>query len=67
MRPVPPCDGEHVTNALETLLSIPYSALALIAFPSVANTPLLGFVGYFTGWDYTGDSEELPAGGAGLA
>lgn len=56
---MPPCNGERVTDALESPISIPYSALPLIALPCVANTPFLVFIGYFLGQGCTG------AGGVG--
>lgn len=67
MRPVPPCDGECVIDALEPPISIAYSALALIALPCVASTSFQGFVGYFMGQDCTGGGGELLAGAADLA
>lgn len=67
VRPVLPCDGECVPDALGPPISITYSALALIALHCVASIPFQGFVGYFMGRDCTGGGGELLAGTAGLA
>lgn len=54
VRPVPPCDGECVTDTLISATHLLSQSLALIALLCVANTLLWGLVVYFMGQDYMG-------------